>query len=249
MLTPLALTLVASLAHAADGPASNLLPRAGLPAARTVGVEVWGMTTTATVCAEPAMSPDGTTTFGGGCEDTMDVLGGPSLRADLPVGDRGAVELRGGWIGDEGEGVPVASAFLRVRAYGNDSVTVTPWVGGVKVLPGLFGSNFGGSAGLWAAGAAVDAGGEKVRVDLSIPVVALVEEDFETEFIPFGLPALFSEAGVRVQIAPGHSLRAGTASLAPGVSWRGEFEKASVEVAIHGVYDVVLARASVAKTF
>jgi hypothetical protein len=247
MLTPLALALVASLAHAADGPASNVFPRATLPTARRVGVEAWGMATLGTECVYAQPSPDGTSSFDGGCRDTFDPIGGPALRVDLPVGDRAALDLRGGWVGGDGEGVPVATAFLRVRAYESGAVTLTPWVGGGKLLP--IADESTDSVGLWAAGLAVDAGGEKVRVDLSAPVVALLEVDFESEFIPVGIPTLFSEAGVRFEVAKGHAVRVGTASLAPGVSWQGRFEQATVEVALHGFSQAGFARASVSRTF
>ena len=248
MLTPLALLLLTTtLAQAADPLASNLLPRASLPAARTVGVDVGAISTLASICSSPVPLEDGTDMGGGGCENTLISIGGPSLRADLPVGNRGALELRGSWLGAAGERDPVASAFLRVRAYGTEAVTVTPWVGGLKVLPVT--SDDTGNPGIWAAGAALDAGGTHVRVDLSVPFVVLLEADGSTDFVPFGLPALFSEAGVRFRVAPGHTVRAGLASLAPGMAWRGEFKQVAVEVAVHGVYNVLLTRASVSKTF
>lgn len=166
------------------------------------------------------------------------VLGGPTLRADWAVHER--VQLSGwalagpmmssewGPVGLRGTSglalLTVPAAGVRVVAVQRPQVQVAPFVylGGL----GTFSQSGGARGGLLSlAGVAVEAGGERVRVDLSLsafawafPIPGVAQGD-GLWFRPWEAP-VFSEAGLSWRVHPDHTLRLGLTSLVPTAAWR-----------------------------
>lgn len=160
------------------------------------------------------------------------------VRGDLALSDR--VQLNGfamtgvmaspewGPVGLRGSSglasVTVPAVGVRVQAVRQPRVNVAPWlyVAGLATLSGSGGPRGGA---LTLAGLAVDAGGERLRVDLSLPVVGGafpvpgVAQGDGMVFWPWLAP-VFSEAGLSWRVHPGHTLRLSMTSFAPGLGWR-----------------------------
>jgi hypothetical protein len=212
MLTILAFT---ATAHASP-PAAVVLPAATLPATREVSVEGFALGVGGTVCATLETST---------CEPTFDFAGGPTLRAQVPVHPRVGVELRAGAFSVAGDTSWVGMATVKGAVVASDAIVVTPWVSAVRVIEdGIVG----------AAGVSVDAGNDRVRVDVSTPIAVGLFSGGDHEFIPAYIPPAFSELGVRYRVNEHHTVRVGTLSIvAPGVAWQGSWGTTSVDVALH----------------
>jgi hypothetical protein len=212
MLSVLALT---ATAYAAP-PAAVLLPAATLPATREVSVEGFALGVGGTVCANLETST---------CESTFDFAGGPTLRAQVPVHPRVGVDVRAGVLSVAGDTSWVGMATVKGAVVASDAIVVTPWVSAVRLIEdGIVG----------AAGVSVDAGNDRVRVDLSTPVAVGLFGGGEQELLPLYIPPAFSEFGVRYRVNDHHTVRVGTLSIvAPGVAWQGTWGTTSVDVALH----------------
>lgn len=176
----------------------------------------------------------------GECGDpSVGVFAGPVVAWRVGAGDRVAVQgVALGMVGPEGP-VGFAGSAVAVRAMVVDGrrVRVAPWVAGV-------GSGFFDVYGA-VAGVALDVGGEHVRFDLSVPVVAATYDGHDVSVSVDAL--LASEVGFAWMLGDGHALRVGMWSLAPGVGWSWTGERWTADAALHsaGIATVGEARVGV----
>lgn len=218
----MAATLILALALAGE-PAPRVAPPAAglyLPGAVAQPAGAFGVSASVHGGALPICLPtcDALLTAGAG----LAAWGAPAER--LAAGRSiGAVGV--GWAGDPPVTFgPVASAWVRVGVVQGERLQLAlygagAWLDGGRVLDAPHG--YGAAGG----GVAVDGGGERVRADLSLPVLVPVGGDAAWRR---GRPSdlllgnlLAAEAGVRWQSASGHTFRVGKGPFAaPVFGWR-----------------------------
>jgi hypothetical protein len=211
------LTLVALVATAQASPlAAVLFPAATIPDAREVSVEGYALAATSTVCD---------TSYPSSCSDGTTLVGGPALRAQVPLHPRVGVDLRGGMLRANGTSSFFGMVTVKGSVVATPAIHVTPWASAVRLIDeGVIG----------IAGLSVDAGGDRVRADMSVPVGVALFTDGDVEVVPPYIPPAFSELGVRYRVNEHHTVRLGTLSVvAPGVGWQGTFGPTTIEAALH----------------
>jgi hypothetical protein len=198
--------------------AAVIFPAAMIPTQREVSIEGFGLAATRSVCAQPVET-------WGNCSDTTSLVGGPALRGQVPLHPRVGVDLRGGVLFDHGDPLFLGMATVKASVVATEAIHVTPWASGVRLIDD-------GVVGM--AGVSLDAGGDRVRADLSVPLGVALFESGDMEVVPPFIPPAFSELGVRYRVNEHHTVRIGTLSIvAPGVSWQGTFGDTVVEAALH----------------
>ena len=209
--------LISLVATAAASPlAAVLFPAATIPTQREVSIEGFGLASTRTVCVDDTLSD---------CSDTLSLIRGPALRVQVPLHPRAGVDVRGGMLLADGESSFFGMATLKGSVVATEAIHVTPWASAVRLVEeGIVGM----------AGVSVDAGGDRVRADMSVPVSVALFSGGDVEVVPFFIPPAFSELGVRYKVDEHHTVRLGTLSIvAPGVSWQGTFGDTTIEAALH----------------
>ena len=174
-------------------------------------------------------------------------LAGPEAHMGVGLGGHFGVSLGAGQLmGDRGQGLTCVSTSARLALPQGERTMIAPW----GALMACDQGNLGVAVPdvMSALGVAIQTGGDRVRLDLSVPVLSAIQYGDQRGFS--ALAPLFSEVGVSVALAEGQTLRVGTASLLPGLSYQGVFGNASVEIAAHGLAwdqrSAAFARASVA---
>ncbi len=177
-------------------------------------------------------------------------LAGPEAHMGIGLGGHFGVGLGAGQLmGDRGQGLTCVNITTRLALNQGTNTTITPWGDFMACDQGRLGVAVPDV--MSALGLAVETGGERVRLDLSVPVLSQIQYGDQRGFS--ALAPLFSEVGLSVKLADGQTLRMGTAAMLPGLSYQGVFGSASVEVAMHGLawndQSAGFARASVAWTW
>ena len=168
----------------------------------------------------------------GGCGPAYSAALGATVGAEAPLGAHGAVGVvaLGGWV----EAGSFGGAGLRLRraVVERPGLRVAPWV----TLAG--GALDGEGSLVMLGGMALDAGGDRARFDLSVPLLGILADPGTAVEAGVLVPAVaFGEMGVRFPVGSHSSLRLGTAGMAPGVDWRREVggEGMVLEVGAHGL--------------
>ena len=198
--------------------AAVIFPAATIPTQREVSIEGFGLAATRSVCAQPVET-------WGNCSDTTSLVGGPALRGQVPLHPRVGVDLRGGVLFDHGDPLFFGMATVKASVVATEAIHVTPWASAVRLVDeGIVGMT----------GVSVDAGGDRVRADISVPVGVALFSGADVEVVPPFIPPAFSELGVRYRVNARHTVRIGTLSIvAPGVGWQGTFGPTTIEAALH----------------
>ena len=154
---------------------------------------------------------------------------GVMVGVDAPAHPRVAVRAQG--VGSSLLSGGVAS--LRVAAINQDAIVLSPWV--QVVGTGSEDVDVFGMAGL-----AVDAGGERVRLDISVPVVAVPAGLSGALGTGLGAGLFVGEAGVRGAIGERDSLRLGLLGVQPGLDWQHQIGERGATVNL-GAHSAIVA--------
>ena len=211
------------VAHADVGtPPAQVSPAALLPEAPTAMAGIGGA----------AFKLTGFCLSTGGCTRTWGIAGAASIGADVPVGEGMAVRAQA--FGAAADSDPLGGLWVSLRGpvVEERRLVVSPWVAaGMGIFYGEM-----TSAGL--AGLAIDAGGDHVRVDVSLPLVGAVA-DPDSGVEPFYLEpiAVIGEFGVRWEVGERSSLRAGMSGVLPGVDWQRQIgdDGKRLQIGVHGL--------------
>lgn len=138
--------------------------------------------------------------------------------------DRFAGQIQGLVLGGTtlGDALPfLVGASVRYNAVQESQLDVAPWIGVLSdPLRRVF---LGDTREVYAAGIAVEYGGDRVRLDISAPVLAFPQDApahyFEHPQTLIAADILAAEVGLRVGLGKGHSLRFGKETLLPVVTW------------------------------
>ncbi|MFZ5475502.1 MAG: hypothetical protein ACOZNI_01900 [Myxococcota bacterium] len=221
---------IVSLAFA--GP--NLLPGAD-PVAAGAGDAHVGVFALGAVAAGSCSGPDD-------CSGPiLGVFAGPVLSGRVGLTDRVAAQGAAAGVATPDFSAGYVGGALAVRALVVDGarVRVAPWIAGMGAG---FVDLYAGTGGI-----ALDVGGDRVRFDLSVPVVALAYDGRDVGVTAGSL--LASEVGFAWMLGRGHAVRVGMWSLAPGLAWSWAGDRWTADVAVHSLGLLTLGQARLGVRF
>lgn len=130
-----------------------------------------------------------------------------------------AAEVQSGY----GDGLSMSAVGARYLGWTWERASLAPWIGATVIGPA---ENTGWDV-MVAPGVAAEFGGERLRGDVSAPLVGVVLRGQESVVIP---AALLGEAGVTWRVGDGAGLRLGFGPLMPTLRWRHELDGFFYEV-------------------